>query len=152
MNPEQVVVLFVAAMIGGAINSVAGGGSFIAFPALLMYNPQFPIQSNATNTVALWPGSVASAGAYRQELEANRSILIMMSIASLVGGLIGSILLTKTRPKTFEHMLPWLLLVATLLFTFGGYVTKLLRARMRGVQTPTWAGRAGVIAIQFVIA
>jgi hypothetical protein len=75
-----------------------------------------------------------------------------MSITSLIGGLIGSIILTETRPRTFEHMLPWLLLVATLLFTFGGYVTKRLRARMHGVQAPSWAGRAGVVAIQFIIA
>lgn len=149
---EQVAVLFFAAVVGGAINSVAGGGSFVAFPALLMYNPHFPVESNATNTVALWPGSVASAGAYRKELEANRSVLLLLSATSLVGGLVGSLLLTHTKSSTFERMLPYLLLVATLLFTFGGHATKRLRARMHGVQAPSWAGRMGVVAIQFIIA
>jgi uncharacterized membrane protein YfcA len=152
MPPLQAAVLFVAAMLGGAINSVAGGGSFIAFPALLMYNPGLPIESNATNTVALWPGSVASAGAYRTELQAQRHVLVLMSIVSLIGGYIGARILVGTRPRTFEHLLPWLLLVATLLFTFGGEVAKKLRARTKHVEAPSWAGTAGVAALQFCIA
>jgi uncharacterized membrane protein YfcA len=152
MSVEQAAVLFFAAMIGGAINSVAGGGSFIAFPSLLMYNPHFPIECNATNTVALWPGTLASIAAYRRELEANRQTMLTLGTASLLGGVLGALLLARTRNETFERLLPYLLLAATLLFTFGGRVTKILRARMHGVKTPTWSGAGGIVLLQFIIA
>jgi len=152
MPLQQAVVLFIAALVGGVINSVAGGGSFIAFPTLLMYHPQFPIEANATNTVALWPGSLASAGAYRKELETQRHVLVLLGIASLIGGYVGARILVGTRPRTFERLLPYLLLVATLLFTFGGMATKRLKARVQHINTPTWAGVAGVTVLQLCIA
>jgi uncharacterized membrane protein YfcA len=147
----QAAVLFLAALVGGVINSVAGGGSFIAFPTLLTYYPQFPIESNATNTVALWPGSVASAGAYRKELEANRHTLLLLGAASLAGGVIGALVLANTRPKTFERLLPYLLLAATLLFTFGGRLTRRLRSR-RGAEAAHSPSTISVVILQFVIA
>lgn len=111
-------LLFVAAAAGGAINAVAGGGSFVAFPALLAAGvPAVP--ANATNTVALWPGSVASAIAYRQEIEAMRRELVPLGIASFAGGLGGSILLLRTSNDTFVLLIPWLLLFAAALFSFG---------------------------------
>ncbi len=146
------MILFFAAMVGGVINSVAGGGSFISFPTLLMYYPQFPIEANATNTVALWPGSVASAGAYRQELEAQKKTLALLGLASVVGGYIGARILIGTRPRTFEHLLPYLLLAATLLFTFGGTITKKLKAQLGHIAAPSWLGTAGVVFLQFCIA
>jgi uncharacterized membrane protein YfcA len=119
-------LLFVAAAIGGAINSVAGGGSFVAFPALLFAGvPAVP--ANATNTIALWPGSVASAVAYRRELRDVRRELVPLGAASLVGGVAGSILLLRTSDHTFVLLIPWLLLFATMLFSFGGVVTRRLR-------------------------
>jgi uncharacterized membrane protein YfcA len=116
-------LLFFAAVIGGAINSVAGGGSFVAFPALLFAGVP-PVAANATNTIALWPGSVASAVAYRRELRDVRRELVPLGVASLVGGIVGSILLLKTSDHTFVLLIPWLLLFATLLFSFGGAVTR----------------------------
>jgi uncharacterized membrane protein YfcA len=111
-------LLFVAAAIGGAINSVAGGGSFVAFPALLFAGvPAVP--ANATNTIALWPGSAASALAYRSELGDVRREIIPMGAASLVGGLLGSLLLLRTPNHTFVLLIPWLLLFAALVFSFG---------------------------------
>ncbi len=87
MNIPSLIALFFAAMLGGALNSVAGGGSFISFPALIFTGVP-PINANATNTVALWPGSVASVGAYRRELAAlDRLVLLVLSIISLVGGI-----------------------------------------------------------------
>jgi uncharacterized protein len=118
-------LLFVAAAIGGAINSVAGGGSFVAFPALLFAGVA-PVPANATNTIALWPGSVASALAYRRELAEVRGELVPFGIASLAGGLVGSLLLLGTSNQTFVLLIPWLLLFATLLFSFGGTVARRL--------------------------
>jgi uncharacterized membrane protein YfcA len=123
-------LLFVAAAVGGAINSVAGGGSFVAFPALLFAGvPAVP--ANATNTIALWPGSLASAVAYRRELRDVRGTLFPLGVASLAGGLVGSLLLLRTSNHTFVLLIPWLLLFATVLFSFGGTVTGRLRAGAR---------------------
>jgi uncharacterized membrane protein YfcA len=116
-------LLFIAAAIGGAINSVAGGGSFVAFPALLFAGvPAVP--ANATNTIALWPGSVASAVAYRRELRDARTQLLPLGAVSLTGGLAGAVLLLRTSDHTFVLLIPWLLLFATVLFSFGGVVTR----------------------------
>lgn len=135
MTLLQGIVLFIAAMLGGVLNSVAGGGSFISFPALIFTGVP-PINANATNTVALWPGSVASTGAYRKELASqNRVIMLVLSITSLIGGILGAILLLKTSQATFVHLIPYLLLLATLLFTFSGPIMTRLRARKRNIDT-----------------
>jgi uncharacterized membrane protein YfcA len=118
-------LLFVAAAVGGAINSVAGGGSFVAFPALLFAGVP-PVAANATNTIALWPGSLASAVAYRRELGEARRELVPLGAASLIGGIAGSVLLLRTSDHTFVLLIPWLLLFATLLFSFGGPVSRKL--------------------------
>jgi uncharacterized membrane protein YfcA len=124
------VLLFGAACAGGAINAVAGGGSFIAFPALLFAGVA-PVAANATNTIALWPGSLASAVAYRRELGDVRRELIPLGAASLLGGLAGSILLLRTSDRTFVLLIPWLLLFAASLFSFGGMLTNRLANRAR---------------------
>ena len=121
-------LLFGAAALGGALNSVAGGGSFISFPALLFMRVA-PVIANATNTVALWPAGVASAFTYRKDMRTARRVLYALGAASLVGGTVGSLLLLRTRESTFVHLIPFLLLVATLLFTFGNVVTRKLRGR-----------------------
>jgi uncharacterized protein len=127
MSPLTLTTLFFAVALGGALNSVAGGGSFIAFPSLLFAGVA-PVIANATNTVALWPAGLASAFAYRKDLPGPRSTLIVLSIASLVGGIAGAMLLLKTSESTFVHLLPWLLLVATVLFTTGKRLTSKIRA------------------------
>ncbi len=114
----SIIFLFFAGALGGALNSVAGGGSFIAFPALLFTGVP-PIPANATNTIALWTAAAASGGAYRNRLDVPRRVMIPLLAASLVGGLIGAILLLKTPAQTFMRVLPWLTLGATLLFAFG---------------------------------
>src|SRR5438270_3665907 len=109
-------ILFIAAVLGGALNSVAGGGSFLTFPSLIFTGVP-PIQANATSTVALWPGSVASVSAYRRELAAlNRVVMLLLGVTSLVGGVLGAILLLLTPQATFLGLVPYLLLLATLLF------------------------------------
>ena len=118
MTPEIILFLFVAGALGGALNSVAGGGSFIAFPALLFTGVP-PIPANATNTIALWTGAAASGGAYRKRLDVPRRVFTPLLAASLIGGLAGAFLLLKTPAHTFMRVLPWLTLGATLLFAFG---------------------------------
>ena len=114
--------LFAAGVLGGALNAVAGGGSFVAFPALLFTGvPAIP--ANATNTIALWVGVTASGGAYRKHLNIPRRILIPLIATSLVGGLAGALLLIRTPGQTFLRVLPWLMLGATLLFAFGKHLT-----------------------------
>ncbi len=124
-------LLFLAAAVGGAINSVAGGGSFVAFPALLFAGVP-PVPANATNTIALWPGSFASAVAYRRELRDVRRELLPLGAASLLGGAAGSVLLLRTSDHTFVLLIPWLLLFATVLFSLGGGVTRKLGGGARG--------------------
>ena len=137
------VVLFLAAVFAGALNSVAGGGSFISFPALLATGVP-AINANATNTLALWPGSLASAIAYRKELRPPRHIMVTFGVASLVGGLLGALLLLRTPEATFLHLLPFLMLFATLLFTFGGRVTARLRQRSGHVAASPWLMAIGL--------
>jgi uncharacterized membrane protein YfcA len=115
---QTICFLFVAGVLGGALNAVAGGGSFVAFPALLFTGVP-PIPANATNTIALWVGVTASGGAYRSRLDVPRRIMLPLLAASFTGGLLGAFLLLKTPAHTFMKVLPWLLLGATLLFVFG---------------------------------
>jgi uncharacterized protein len=122
LNLHQAIFLFFAGALGGAINAVAGGGSFVAFPALLFTGVD-PVSANATNTLALWVGTSASGGAYRNRLDISRRVMIPLIVTSVVGGLAGAILLIKTPAQTFLRVLPWLLLGATLLFAFGKHLT-----------------------------
>jgi hypothetical protein len=140
LNLPQAIFLFGAGIIGGALNAVAGGGSFVAFPALLFVRVP-PIEANATNTIALWTAAAASGGAYRKRLDVPRRVFIPLLIASLVGGLTGAYLLLKTPAHTFLQVLPWLTLGATLLFAFG---RKLVRGGSSGLEhggsTPALVG------------
>jgi uncharacterized protein len=122
LDLHNAIFLFFAGALGGGINAVAGGGSFVSFPALLFTGVP-PIPANATNTLALWVGTSASGGAYPQKLNIPRRIMIPLLITSVVGGLAGAFLLIKTPAQTFLHVLPWLLLGATLLFAFGKHLT-----------------------------
>lgn len=127
MDLQTIAVLFVAGVMGGALNAVAGGGGFIAFPALLFTGVP-PIPANATQTIALWFGVTASGGAYRERLDISRRVMIPLVATSVLGGLIGAFLLLRTPAHTFLRILPWLMLGATLLFVFGKKLTGLFRA------------------------
>jgi uncharacterized membrane protein YfcA len=117
----QAIFLLIAAGIAGALNAVAGGGSFISFPALLFI--RIPaVAANATNTVALWPGLAASTIAYLKRLNAPARVLIPLLVTSIVGGWAGALLLLKTPQHTFLRLVPWLLLGGTLLFAFGNSI------------------------------
>jgi uncharacterized membrane protein YfcA len=133
--------------LGGALNSVAGGGAFIGLPTLLSIGVT-PVIANATTTLAMWPGTLSSALAYRREIVASRQILLPLCIVSLAGGLIGAVILVRTSDSSFVRLLPWLMLVAASTFTIGGRLVPrgdALRSRPGGV--PMWA-----LLVQFVIA
>src|SRR5665213_224936 len=111
----QWIWLACAAFIAGVLNAVAGGGSFLSFPAMLGTG-MLPVQANATNTVALWPGQFTSIAAYREDVRRNHRFVFPMALAGLLGGTVGAIVLLKTPQKTFMHLVPWLLLVAATIF------------------------------------
>jgi uncharacterized protein len=120
--------LLIASMLAGALNAMAGGGSFLSFPALLGTGI-LPIPANATNTVALWPGQFASIVAYWEDLKHNLRLLVPLGTAALLGGLGGGIVLLRTGQATFLHLVPWLLLVAALLFAASNPISKWLQRR-----------------------
>lgn len=128
--------LIVAAFIAGVLNAVAGGGSFLLFPAMLGTG-MLPVQANATNTVALWPGQLTSVAAYRDDIRRNRRLVFPMCLAGLVGGTTGALVLLSTPQSTFLHLVPWLLLVAATIFAFSGPVTRWIQRRKQSiVHTP----------------
>ena len=120
--------LTVAAFLGGLLNAVAGGGSFLLFPAILGMNV-LPVQANATNTVALWPGQLTSVAAYRDDVRRNLRVAVPMAFAGLLGGTGGAIVLLHTPQMTFLHLVPWLLLVAAVIFALSGPVSRWLERR-----------------------
>jgi uncharacterized membrane protein YfcA len=151
LTPLNVIVLFFAGMLASALNSVAGGGSFISFPALLVLGIP-PINANTTNTVALWPGSVASVGAYRREFATSWRTLIPLVIVSLFGGIVGAVLLLGTPQDTFARLLPFLLALATLLLASSKRITRTVRGRNIGSQMSPRMNLTLVLSLQFFIA
>jgi uncharacterized membrane protein YfcA len=119
MSTNEVLALLAAGAGAGVMNSVAGGGTLLTFPALLFLGLD-SIAANATSTVALVPGSLASAAGYRRELAPYRRWLGVLLVPSLVGGAIGSWLLLATPERTFSHLAPFLVLFATVLFLIQG--------------------------------
>jgi uncharacterized membrane protein YfcA len=117
------LLTFVAAAIGGAINSIAGGGTLVTFPAIIWLGVS-PISANATSTVALWPGSFGSIWAYRGELADAREWLLWFTLPSLAGGGIGAVLLLHTSASRFDAIVPFLVLGATLLFVLQPPITR----------------------------
>ena len=122
------IQLCAIAMVAGTLNAVAGGGSFFSFPALLGVGLP-PVNANATNTVALWPGQLTSIVGFRRELGAMRHLLAPTIICGIIGGVAGAETLLHTEQKTFMALVPWLLLFGTVMFTLSG-VTKRWLSRM----------------------
>lgn len=115
----------VAAFLAGVLNAVAGGGSFLSFPALLGMNI-LPVQANATNTVAIWPGQLTSVAAYRNDVRKNLGSAVLMGVAGLLGGTAGAVVLLNTPQRTFMYLVPWLLLCAASTFAISGPVSRAL--------------------------
>jgi uncharacterized membrane protein YfcA len=109
------LLVFIAACAAGAINAVAGGGTLVTFPTLVWLGVP-SIAANATNTVSLWPGSLGSVWGYRRELEGVDRRVFALIVPSIVGGLIGAVLLDLTPTEVFDRLVPVLILFATVLF------------------------------------
>jgi uncharacterized membrane protein YfcA len=118
------VWLVVASSLAGGMNAMAGGGSFLSFPAMLAMGV-LPVQANATNTVALWPGQLTSLATLRGDI--RKDLLPPILLASLLGGIAGAVVLLRTKQLTFLHLIPWLLLMGALIFGISGPVSKWLR-------------------------
>jgi uncharacterized protein len=125
MTTFEQALIFGAAILAGGLNAIAGGGSFIAFPVLIFLGIP-PINANATTTVAMLPGTIGSMTAYRHQLSLRDQDLLVLGATSLVGGILGAIILLKTPQDLFLKLLPYLLLSATLLFTFSQPLTQWL--------------------------
>jgi uncharacterized protein len=122
----ELLFLFGAGFLGGIINSIAGGGSFITFPALLFVGVP-PVSANATNTFSSCSGYISGAFALRKELLAQRGELPRFILISLLGGIIGAWLLLQTPDDQFRKAIPWLLLFASVLFIWGGKINIALK-------------------------
>ncbi|HEV3216776.1 MAG TPA: sulfite exporter TauE/SafE family protein [Vicinamibacterales bacterium] len=142
---------FAAALVAGAINSVAGGGTLITFPVLIWIGLP-SVTANATSTVAIWPGSLGSIGGYRRELKGLTSSSYVLIVPSAAGGIIGAVLLRMTPAHVFDRLVPLLILFATFLFMLQEPVTRLIR---RGATDGNAGGRGwvmGAIVFQFFVA
>jgi uncharacterized membrane protein YfcA len=140
---------FAAAFVAGAINSVAGGGTLVSFPTLIWLGLD-SITANATSTVAIWPGTLGSFWGYRHEFEQSESRFRILIVPSLIGGLLGALLLRWTPTSTFDRMVPFLILFATLLFMAQETVQRMLKTGDAGNRhTAKWL--AGAILFQFAV-
>ncbi len=131
-------IVFIAAFIAGGMNAIAGGGTLISFPALLWLG-RHPILANATNTVALLPGSLAGAFGFRHELKRIRHWLLILLWPSLVGGFLGSYVLLHTPERMFRGIIPYLLLFATILLMIGPQLQRWLPRSTTSISARRWA-------------
>jgi uncharacterized protein len=141
---QHFLLLVGAGLLAGTMNAIAGGGSFVSFPVMVLVGLP-PIAANATSTVALFPGTLASTFALRDELRGIAGIgLELLLPISVVGGLIGAILLLVTPGGAFDLVIPWLLLMATLTFAGGPHLGDWLRRYVR-------IGRRTFLVIEFLL-
>ncbi len=136
MTGGQILALLASSAGAGVMNAMAGGGTILTFSTLLFLG-ESAITANATSTVALWPGAAASLFGYRREVSAHRQWLATLILPSLLGGALGAVLLLETPVKAFEHLAPFLILFATVLFMLQGSVTRWTGGPHAAGRTPT---------------
>ena len=142
-------MIFAAGFGAGMINSVAGGGTLISFPALVWIGRD-PIVANATNTLSLWPGSLAGMIGFRRELAGSKRWILALIVPSIAGGIAGAVLLLHTPSATFAAIVPYLILVATLLLAVQEPISRRLTSQSDGDQSRRWWAVA--IIFQFLVA
>ena len=143
----SMLLLCAAAFAGGAVNAIAGGGTLLTFPSLLALLS--PVAANATSTMALLPASLAAGFGYRKELAANRRILMVLWPPSVLGGLVGSILLIRLSEKVFASMVPWLLVGASVLLLLQKPLARYIGAHPH--EQPKGSTVIGIIFFQFLV-
>ncbi|HEX7621939.1 MAG TPA: sulfite exporter TauE/SafE family protein [Anaeromyxobacteraceae bacterium] len=138
------LILPAAGLLAGAMNAVAGGGSFVTFPALVLSGVP-SVAANASSTVALFPGAVSSAWAFREDFRTLHGVPVRALLpVSTAGGLVGALLLLFTPDRLFDAVIPWLLLGGTLAFALGPHVSSRLRRALP-------IGKGGLFAAQFLL-
>jgi len=144
-------VAFLAAFVAGAINSVAGGGTLLTFPVLIWIGLP-SITANATSTAAIWPGSFGSMWGYRRELRGVHPITYVLTIPSVLGGVIGAVLLQKTPTHVFDQLVPMLILFATCLFMLQEPVQRMIGRGGVELHHRSRYWVAGAVVFQFFVA
>jgi uncharacterized protein len=150
MTFGQAALLFGSAFAAGMVNSVAGGGTLLAFPALVWAGHE-PIYANATTTLALGPGSLSSMWGYRREMKDTPRRFFALLVPCFIGGIVGAILLKLTPAKTFEALVPFLILFATLLFMAQDPIKRWLRLGEVHEPHNSLSWMAGAIFYQFLV-
>ncbi|MCC7237395.1 MAG: sulfite exporter TauE/SafE family protein [Bryobacterales bacterium] len=148
--PESLLawaLLCAAAFVAGVVNSVAGGGTLLTFPSLLAVMP--PVLANGTSTFALFPGSLAAAWGYRSELARCRTHLVRLLPPSFLGGVIGSLLVTRLPERVFAGAIPWLLVTASVLLLIQRPIARWIGAHPH--ETPTPRRIAAIVVFQFLV-
>jgi uncharacterized membrane protein YfcA len=142
MDVGAAAFLFGASAAAGAVNSIAGGGTLLSFPAAVAAGLP-PIVANATNAVAMVPGSVAAAWTFRRELAGHARLTLLLVLPALAGGLAGAAILRRTPERLFASVVPWLVLGATLVILFQELILGIIRrARPSGDEKPSDARAA----------
>ncbi|MBW4037445.1 MAG: sulfite exporter TauE/SafE family protein [Acidobacteria bacterium] len=140
--------LVAASTIAGVMNAMAGGGSFLSFPAMLGMGV-LPVQANATNTVALWPGQLTSLATLRGDV--RKDLLPAVAATCIVGGVLGAEVLLHTKQRTFMNLIPWLILGGTLIFGVSGPVSKWMRRRAKQDEAEPHIPRLALAAALFPV-
>ncbi|HEV7521562.1 MAG TPA: sulfite exporter TauE/SafE family protein [Candidatus Angelobacter sp.] len=141
---HALLIVLTAGLVAGAMNAIAGGGSFVSVPALI-YVGVPSVSANMSSTVALYPGSITSAWAYRGNFQTILNVSVKALFATtLAGGFAGALLLLLTPSSSFDRILPWLLLLGSLAFAFGPWIGKRLQRHWR-------PNTAFLLSVQFLL-
>lgn len=132
METTQILIPFFSALAAGFVNAIAGGGTLITFPALILYGLS-PVQANITNTVALCPGYIGGTFAQRKDLFVSKEYILPFIVAGVAGGLTGAVLLFLSGEKIFSRLVPYLLLLASALLIFQDFVKKIILNKNRKI-------------------
>lgn len=146
MTLLEISLFFLVPALAAAINSVAGGGTFLTFPVFMM-GGLTSLQANVMSSIALWPGTLSSGYGYRKMLVTDKKKLLPLLFVCVIGGTAGSLTLLHTPEQLFSQIVPWLVLVATLIFTFGKYGIAWLHKRFPNSKEH----KATAIILQFII-
>jgi len=146
----SIIVISIAAFAAGAINSIAGGGTLISFPALVWIGRPVVV-ANATNTVAIWPGSFAGVIGFRREIASLDRWLYLLTIPALAGGITGAVLLLRTPEKTFAQLVPLLILAATILVAAQEAIAKRIPIFAAAHEKRSAGGIVFAFIFQFIV-
>jgi hypothetical protein len=148
----KVIWVALTALLAGALNAVAGGGTFLAFPALTAIGGLTEKAANIACTIGLWPGAAGSILPARHELRAlPRKVVAVYALLCLAGGAVGSLLLLATPVRDFSLAIPWLLAFATIVFSMGGRIAAFAKRNTDGPRSRGWIVVVGSVQFFFAV-